>query len=376
MKIIHVIPNLKRGGAERLCLDICNELRKQDHDVQIIIFKNEIEYDELIQDLNVNVIPSTYQPSIFKPDIIDVNLLQDFIKKANPDVIHSHLYEADSITFQLELSSTTQLISHIHSNRKELIKFDKTRSIKEKIVSKFERNIYKKHLTQLSVKQIAISKDCLNFALNDLGQPSSNVILLKNCIDFNKFKSEPKHIDYSTQPINLISLGRFDENKSQSFLIKVAKKLKSLNINFNITFIGGGPELDKVKSLTQEYKLDNQVKFLGMVSNPEVYLKKAHIFIHAAKKEAFGLALIEAMAAGLPVISTDGFGNRDIIQENKNGFMILNRSVDEFCKKIRFLSENPKSYNEISKYSIEFASNFDVSNYVDNLINVYNNPTN
>ena len=371
MKIIHVIPNLKRGGAERLCLDICNELKKQGHDVHIVTFSDDNEYPELVGKLNIHVIPAFYQPSIIKSNVVDVQLLQNFMSDIKPDIIHSHLYEADLIVFQLELNSSVKVISHIHSNREELIKSNKNRSFKEIITSTFERSIYKKHLKRLAVTQVAISEDCLNFALNDLNQPSSNVIFLKNCIDFNKFKGNPKTIEFKGNKLKLINIGRFVPKKAQEFLIEVAIELNKRAINFNITFLGDGGQLKNIIQKAKEAKVEEFLKFSGIVQNPEVYLKSSYIYIHSAKEEPFGLVLIEAMAAGLPVISTDGFGNRDIIKENQNGFMIWQRDPVEFCDRIQQLTEDPTLYQNMSEYSIDFASNFDVGNYVEKLIRIY-----
>lgn len=376
MKIIHVIPNLKRGGAERLCIDICNQLKKQGNDVHIVTFSDDNEYPELIDELDIHVIPALYRPSIIKSNIIEVELLENFISDIKPDIIHSHLYEADLVLFQLKLNSSIKVISHIHSNRKELIKTNKNRSLKEIITSTYERKIYKKHLKRLGVTQVAISEDCQNFALNELKQSNSNVILLKNCIDFNKFKGAPKTINVDGGKLNLINIGRFVPKKAQEFLIEVATELNQRAINFNITFLGDGDQLKKITRKSKEAKLEDYLKFPGIVQNPEAHLKSAHIYIHSAKEEPFGLVLIEAMAAGLPVISTDGFGNRDIIKENQNGFMVWKRDPIEFCDRIQQLYENPALYKKMSEYSIKFASNFDVKNYVEKLMKIYSEKIN
>ncbi len=77
------------------------------------------------------------------------------------------------------------------------------------------------------------------------------------------------------------------------------------------------------------------------------------------------------MASGLPVITTDGYGNRDLIKEGINGFMIWKRDPEEFAKKIIELLNTPDLYNSMSKNAIEFASGFDVKPYCEKLLKIY-----
>ena len=366
MKIIHIIPNLKRGGAERICIDICKELQHQGYDVLLILFSDENEYLEITNQLSIKVIPSSFTPSILRSNIVKLEQLQKVVSSFKPDIIHSHLYEADLVTFQLK-TKHAKIFSHIHSNRKELQTNYKTKNLKQKLIFLYEKRLYKSLLKQKKVHQIAISKDCFNFVLKDLKSPRNKVTLLPNCIDFNLFKGPKKSISNRTE-IKLIAVGRFDENKNQRFLINVLQKLTP---NFKLICLGKGVLLESVKNYATEKKLQEQVVFKGMVDNPQDELKSADIFVHAAKKEAFGLSLIEAMAAGLPVISTNGGGNKDIIIDNENGFMLLSRNPKYFADKVLELVNSKKDYERISENCIEFASKYGIKNYVSRLLKLY-----
>ena len=85
LKILHIIPNLRKGGAERLVLDICNNLNKQkDCEVTLITFRDDNSYSFLINELDWKVIPSSVQLSISGKSIIDVQQLQDYIDTFHP----------------------------------------------------------------------------------------------------------------------------------------------------------------------------------------------------------------------------------------------------------------------------------------------------
>jgi glycosyltransferase involved in cell wall biosynthesis len=370
MKIIHVIPNLQRGGAERICINICNELKNQGHDVLLILFSNENEYRELTSQLNIKVIPSSFTPSILKRNLVNIDELEKSISEFKPDIIHSHLYEADLIVYQLK-EKKAKFLSHIHSNRKELKNNPKGINFKQQIIFSFEKKIYLNLLKRKKAHLIAISRDCYDFAAEDLRQKKTDVTFLPNCIDYNLFKSQPKTGSIE-EPFKLITVGRFVPKKAQEFLIEVALKLKDKGVNFALDLLGDGPKRNSVEELSIEYNLQNQVNFKGIVKNPELHLKSADLYVHSSKDEPFGLVLIEAMASGLPIVTTDGGGNRDIIIENENGFMIESRNPELFANKIIQLMNSQKDYERISENCINFASNYDVKNYVITLLNLYN----
>jgi spore coat protein SA len=95
------------------------------------------------------------------------------------------------------------------------------------------------------------------------------------------------------------------------------------------------------------------------------------MYLHAATYEPFGLVLLEAMAAGLPIVSYDGQGNRDIIEDGKNGFILTSPTPKEFANKIIFLLTNKIEYETMSEYAKLYAKKFDIDNYCINLLTIY-----
>jgi glycosyltransferase involved in cell wall biosynthesis len=104
--------------------------------------------------------------------------------------------------------------------------------------------------------------------------------------------------------------------------------LKAKGIEFEIKILGDGPKYSLLEKEIIDLDLSNQVHLLGNVNDVAYYLKKANIFLHTALYEPFGLVLLEAMASGLPVISLDGKGNRDIVVNDKNGYLLQENNLD------------------------------------------------
>ena len=116
LKILQIIPNLRKGGAERLVLDICNELNNQQTiEVQLVTFSKENEYSFLTKNIDWDIIPSKVIPSITKKATLDITLLQEKIDAFQPDIIHTHLYEAEMVLSQINIGKAKRF-SHFHDN--------------------------------------------------------------------------------------------------------------------------------------------------------------------------------------------------------------------------------------------------------------------
>jgi glycosyltransferase involved in cell wall biosynthesis len=96
------------------------------------------------------------------------------------------------------------------------------------------------------------------------------------------------------------------------------------------------------------------------------------LYIHPATYEPFGLVLLEAMASGLPVISLDGYGNRELIREGYNGFLLPNdATAHEIKNKIDWFLEEPTRFVEIAENGLGFCLDYSMQVYANKLIDLY-----
>lgn len=363
MKIIHVIPNLNKGGAERLVQDICTEIYKRNsHEIKLITFQeNYIPYLNL---LFYKHIDSVFKPSITSKPKLKIELLQNFINDFKPDIIHSHLWESEIILTKINSGSALR-ISHLHDNISQLTKI-KFPLKKTELTNLYERKIFFK---KNSNNFICISNDTLKFAKRVLPKKKySKIHLLPNAINFNSFfsKKKKKH-----DKINLINIGSFVPKKNQIFALNILKKIIDLGHPAKLTFLGDGPLKKSIKNQTKKLKLENHVVFMGNVENVTDHLENSNIYLHTAHYEPFGLVLLEAMAGGLPVVSLDGGGNRDFINNGENGYLLNNENQDEFANKIIKLFNNKIKYKKFVQNGHTTAKKHDIKNYVDRLLEIY-----
>ena len=372
MKILHIIPSLRKGGAERLVLDICNEvINQQNIEVKLVTFSEENEYQFLTKNIDWEIIPSRCIPSITKKATIDITLLQEKIDAFQPDIIHTHLYEAEMVLSQIKIGKAKRF-SHFHDNIIQLDSPLKSNvSLRQKVTNLYERNILTKTLKPSNNDFICISNDTYLYAKKVLPKIfDSSIHLLLNAIDVSRF-AKIKNKQIIKEKIRLINIGSFVKKKNQIFMIDVARELFKNKVNFEIVFLGDGPLLKEVKSYAENLSLDEKVIFKGKVEKVEEYLDKSDFYVHSATYEPLGLVLLESMAAGLPVITLDGKGNRDLIEEGKNGYMIYDQDPEKFAQKIIFLVENKDKYIEVSNYCKEYAKQYDIKEYVNTLLFLY-----
>lgn len=359
LKIVHIIPSLKIGGAERLVVDICKELnRAKNIKVKLITFLDETKSQ---YPFHIHIM-SKYVPSITGKDFISIEELQFFLNEFDPDIIHSHLWQSEILLSVLTLKA--KRFSHFHDNMSQLKKINSFS--KQAITNLYER---KQFLKKNKNQYICISKDTNNYARNELPNSYKDKIhLIFNAINFEYFSTKRKD---SFKKIKLINIGSFVNKKNQKFALDILSELKMLGIDFEMVFLGDGPTLNDNIEYSKKLRISNHVKFLGNVRNVRAFLKSSNIFLHTATYEPFGLVILEAMAAGLPVVTLNGNGNKDFITHNTNGFIFDKQNPLIFAKQIINVFNTSKLYTKISKNGIETAKKYDIKNYVSKLIELY-----
>jgi glycosyltransferase involved in cell wall biosynthesis len=366
LKVVHIIPSLAKGGAERLVVTICKELTQRNNVECVLVNFHEVnDYLFDTNEINRKVIKASVVPSIKGGNRVEVKALQEFIDSYEPTIVHLHLFEAVIVTSQLK-NLKAKIFIHFHDNMKQFKKFSfSKRFSKEILTNLYEKKLIEKSFSRGQVRYIGISKDVVSFIRENCPK-QLNVELLPNAIEYTRFYNKVIY----TQSVVII--GSLLPNKDHQLAIDVIHILSKRNVNVKLDVVGDGIEMGKLKDYVSSLNLVDSIQFHGKVDFPEKIIHQNSICLHTAKKEAFGLVLIEAMAAGLPVVCTDAGGNRDIMEDGKNGFIIENRSASELADKIQFLLENENSWKQMSSYAQEYAKNYDIKEYVDKLLVLYN----
>lgn len=373
IRIIHIIPSLIKGGAERLTLDICTTLDKRsDCEVKLIILHPEIGFQYEGGSLFIECCNSFVIPSVSGKSQVEIGALQDAIDRFQPDVIHTHLFEAEIVSREVVYKKAVWF-SHLHDNMFQFRPMKpKDWLSKKRITEWFERNWMLKKYKACSNNFIAISRDTERYFKSVLPKSLQRITLLHNAIRFEKFsKADPRIPQNQNRLIKMVSIGSLVDKKNQIFLADVVIELNKLGYTADLKILGDGVNREKIKSRIDALGIGNQIHLEGNVHSVEQYLHEASFYVHPATYEPFGLVLLEAMAASMVCVALNGKGNLDIHDEGRNGFLIDPASPTTFAQKLVECSEKTALYKEIAQYSFNYAKRFDIEAYTDRLVETY-----
>ena len=350
-KVLHIIPRLGNGGAEKLLLSTAPHYLKHNLKIKIICLTSESQICDELRSRSIDVLCMHGKGRMY--DLLTVKDLLKTIKNEKPDIVISHLLMANFFAFISCFLTFKKHIPVIHNLNTEY-------SIKDKFLN-FLIKIF-------SYRIICVSNAVKTF--EDINQPAfvkSKTRVLYNAIDISFFEKNTcvrEHIKKETD-FNLLCSCRIVSQKRHKDLLYAFSESKYLQ-KAKLTILGDGPLLDEIKELSKSLNVYDRCIFTGHVDDVAIYLDKADIFVYPSEREGNPLALIEALARGLPVILSDIdchkelFPEKDIFFKTKD-VSSLTKKIDNFCKdNLDYFNKNKIIEADLDK--------FNPKNYVKNFL--------
>jgi glycosyltransferase involved in cell wall biosynthesis len=161
----------------------------------------------------------------------------------------------------------------------------------------------------------------------------------------------------------ILCVGRLCPSKGQALLIDVAEILETKGLDFQIVLLGGGEDLDMIKSLVRERNLERRVTVAGPVSHQRIKeeLEKADLFVLPSFAEGIPIALMEAMAEGVPVVSTAITGIPELIDDGEDGILVQASNIEQLSAVIEaFLRDQIDTKRLVEKAIAKVRTQYDV----------------
>ena len=352
------------GGAERQLLNVARYLDRYRWEVTILLAENRGHLiKEMPDDVKFVVLsgrcPGNY-PGKALWAIRQAVVLRRFLRNGHYDVILTFLW-LPTLLCALALCGLKVRPRFVCS-----VQFDLDIEYAHRWFGWLRLYLVKAFATRLVDYFIIPSKLGLDVAKRFFSLPSEMFSVIPNAIDLDAMNERLREAIPYPKPkdqLRLISIGRLVRQKGyEDLLAAVAFHCVDLSDSVEFLILGGGLEERKYKEMAKTMGISSIVKFLGEVENPYAWLRDADIFVMPSRWEPFGIALIEAMAVGLPVVATETDGPRDIIEPGVDGILVSTGDIEALGQAILKLCQSPDLRVVLAKKAKEKAAQFDAPN--------------
>ncbi len=337
-EIFHVISGDLWAGAEAQVFQTLANLTTPFKDKIIVILFND---GQLKTKLNASGLKTILIDEKENGPWGIIKKLSQLMKRYDPRIIHVHAYK-EHILGQLAIYLSKKS-RHVFRTFHGITTIPKNVSILKKLKSVIIHLVEKTFLNHDRINIIAVSKDLERFLTKVF--PKAHITQIYNSIRCPIENNDHeiairKQFNIGKDTLWIGTLARLAEVKNLPLLIEVAKYLRSRKVNFVISIFGDGPLKQILQEQIDASDLKNHVRLEGFNANILPILRTFDIFTITSFHEGLPMSLLEAMAVGTPVISTNVGGIVEVIVDGESGFLVSNMSPTAFGDKIMLLYEN------------------------------------
>ena len=317
LRILHIDPERKWGGGEAQVLGLLSYLAARDHRNDLLAHPDGRLFQQS-QALNVRTIPLVVRNDL---DLRPVPSLRRLIRHEDYDVVHLHTKRAHALSFWLSHGSprpkyvVTRRMDYPESN------------------TWYTRCLYNRKVDGV----VAISRK-ISELLIEAGVESERIRLVHSGIDPRPFETAANARDAHPDRMVVGMAAVLEERKGHRFLLEAARRLKAQGCQIGYRLAGAGSLRKSLEEKTIQLGLKEDVEFLGFVSDIPGFLSNVDIVVLPSLFEGLGVSVLEAMAAGKPVIASRVGGLPEIVIDAATGFLVEPRDVEGLASAISKLA--------------------------------------
>lgn len=367
-KIAYITTPVEFGGAERVSLNFLKNIDRNQFLVYPVIFFRSWEGDSIFlqklkkEDYIVYKVPVSVRSSLKERDFFWLircfKMIFFILVKGRFDLIHTHGYFADIITIPIAKLLRIPVISTCHgfiANDKKLKRYNRI----DHIVLRFSKKI------------IAVSQEIKNELLKS-GIKESRIEVVLNAVQTdidNNLLAQDRYnkrqlLNISEKDFVLGYVGRLSKEKGIQYLIEAAEILNESDIPIKVLIIGDGPEKKDSECLVRQKGLEGKVSFTGFQTNVKSWIPAMDVFVLPSLIEGTPMALLEAMAYGIPVVASDVGGVPQIIDSGKEGILVSPGKPEEIAAGITRLYNDDSLREDFATAAYKkVKSNFDIKDW-------------
>lgn len=356
INVMQLISSLEVGGAEKLLLDLLASCRDSDQINFTVVVMNQAVNPTMRQrlermGLNVYFLgrPEGHLHARYLRELLRI------ARRHEVEIIHCH-------------NSGSKLWAMLCKVFKPAIKLVFT--VHDTVPARY--SLPQKVLHRVLIdRHIAISKAVEALCEREGFHRKTQIY---NGIDLLPFKNENRlslterlrQASFKQRPMRIVQVGRMHyPKKGQDLLVRAIHQCVQNGMNLLAILMGGVYEYSQksyqeLRELVSELGLENNIEFFVNRTDVPDVLKEADLFVLPSRYEGLGLVVLEAMAAGVPVIASNIDGPAELIQNGDNGLLFESENVSSLVEKICLLYENPDLADQLSKKASQSVQRFDI----------------
>lgn len=330
-----VISDLGFGGAQNMVCEQLKYTNMECYDVSVVVlgFRKGTTIAQKLE----TVLPIAYANHCGRVTPVTIYKMLRLIQKTKPDVVHAHIGGVGFAAMWAKLF------------RKPLVITAHTKPEKA-FTAKVEKQV-RAALMAGRTKLVAVSEDNANKLRKYFALDNKLCGCVNNGIDLDRFNRK------SHEGFTVIHVGRQDENKNQAALIRCFARLHNQYPDTKLLLLGDGDQHEKLIDLAERLNITDAVKFTGNVSDTEDYYAVSDLYVQCSHREAMPLSVLEAMATGLPIISTDVGGLSDVVRDN--GILVQDNDEEALYSAIlKIYEQSEEERKRMSNSSLEIVKDY------------------
>ena len=332
LKVLHIDPEKNWGGGEAQVLGLLVYLSGKGHRNDLLADPNGALF-ERCRELNVKRCSFSMRNDV---DLRAVLALRRLIRAEDFDIVHFHTKRAHALSLWLP---------RVRSRPKYVV----TRRMDYP-----ERpGWYSHRLYNRRVDGVVAISQAIGDLLTQAGVDPRKIRRIPSGIDPERFKNCRSRQDGSNRVKTIGCLAGLDARKGQRFLLEAAALLKAQGFNLRYQLAGDGPLRSELENHVTRLGLRDEVSFLGFVADAAAFLADIDLFVMPSLFEGLGVAVLEAMAAGKPVVATRVGGLTESVIDGVTGILVPPSSAAALARAIAQLAQAPASAAEMGRHGRE-----------------------
>lgn len=354
MRILQICSAREIGGGERHLADLANALARRGHEVFVALSPGSPLREKLSELSQQNIVEVPMRNAL---NLASAMKLSRFVRERNIQIVHAHVARDYPLAALAIGRSTARLVLTRHVL--------------------FPLSSIHKLILRRTSQVIAVSQAVADALRAQTIFPSGIVRVIHNGVDIDRFARVRESVHRESSRLRVGTIGHLSEIKGHDDFIRAAAIVCSSRDDVEFIIAGedksrAGDNRRRLEKLVDELELNQRVQLVGWIDDVATLLASFDLFVSPSRAEPFGLSIVEAMAAGVPVIATASEGAREIVEPNQTGRQVPIGDVDAIAQAIHELLDDGSERDRLSRNAeITAGERFSLQQMVDRTEQLY-----